>query len=250
MTRVHADDPGRSCRANHRVDERAKLLTSPYTASLAHIEALRAGLTSKERGGFFAHKLFAYDRFIAYLLELDARYPGSGYDRKAFEILERRSAREVLEQVGQSAALHFNGIPQTIVAQETTAEGVADAARRLAALSAKSAGATEIAAAEARVSAADSGLAALETAIRADYPAYYRLRHPQPLAVECAEPGCTTLETFQRSVLAQGEVLLVFDVLEKQSALWLIDNEHVQLVHLPGRAALDGLKPRVSRSSR
>ena len=227
------------------LDDRDEAIAA-YTASLAHIEALRAGLTSKERGGFFAHKLFAYDRFIAYLLELDARYPGSGYDRKAFEILERRSAREVLEQVGQSAALHFNGIPQTIVAQETTAEGVADAARRrLAALSAKSAGATEIAAAEARVSAADSGLAALETTIRADYPAYYRLRHPQPLAVECAEPGCTTLETFQRSVLAQGEVLLVFDVLEKQSALWLIDNEHVQLVHLPGRAALDAAVERV-----
>ncbi len=212
-----------------------------YDAALEQIESLRAGLELGERSKFFGPKLGLYDEYIAYLLELDAKFPGQGYDRKALEIFERKSARAVLEQVGQSAAQHFRGVPAEVVAAEREADGAAERAQAALSklLSATQADQIAIASAEQDLAAAKARAATLEASIKAQYPAYYELRHPQPLLARCGQAPCATIAAFQQTVLRPGELLLVYDLLQGQSVLWLIDRDRVQPVPLAPSAGID-----------
>jgi len=210
-----------------------------FEAAADRIEALRGELSDESnRRSFFETKLAVYDLYIAYLLELNLRFPGKGHDRKALEIFERKSARAVLEQVGESAAQHFRGVPADVVASEREAGVAADRAQSTLSklLSTTGSDQTAIASAEQNLAAAKARVATLDASIKAQYPAYYELRHPQPLAAQCQQPPCPTIAGFQQSVLRPGEVMLVYDLLEKQSALWLIDRDRVQLLPLAGSA--------------
>ncbi len=207
-----------------------------YDATLDQIEALRAGLTGDERSQFFGNALGAFDEYIAYLLDLNGRFPGSGYDRKALEILERKSARAALEQIGRSAAQHFRGVDSKVVADETAADAAVDGTRRLLSKLQATAGTdpAALAAAQQRLADATARATALEASVKTQYPAYDELRHPQPLVVQCRRSPCPTIASFQQSVLRPGELVLAYAVLEGKSALWLIDRERVQLVPLAG----------------
>ncbi len=221
--------------------DRREAALADYDAALEQIESLRAGLERTERSGFFSNKLFVYDEYVAYLLDLDRRFPGQGYDRKALEIFERKSARAVLEQVGQSAAQHFRGVPADVVAAEREADGAAERAQAALSklLSATQADQIAIASAEQDLAAAKARAATLEASIKAQYPAYYELRHPQPLLARCGQAQCATIAAFQQTVLRPGELLLVYDLLQGQSVLWLIDRDRVQPVPLAPSAGID-----------
>jgi len=221
--------------------DRREAALADYDAALEQIESLRAGLERTERSGFFSNKLFVYDEYVAYLLDLDRRFPGQGYDRKALEIFERKSARAVLEQVGQSAAQHFRGVPAEVVAAEREADGAAERAQAALSklLSATQADQIAIASAEQDLAAAKARAATLEASIKAQYPAYHELRHPQPLLARCGQAPCATIAAFQQTVLRPGELLLVYDLLQGQSVLWLIDRDRVQPVPLAPSAGID-----------
>jgi CHAT domain-containing protein len=226
--------------AESHLDRRDAALAD-YDAALVQIESLRAGLAQNERSSFFSNTVFVYDEYIAYLRDLDRRFPGKGYDRKALEIFERKSARAVLEQIGQSAAQHFRGVPPNVVADENAADGAVDQAQSLLSklLSTTGADRIAIASAEQDLAEAKAHVAPLEASIKAQYPAYYELRHPQPLVVQCRQSPCPTIAGFQQSVLWPGELMLVYDLLKGHSVLWLIDRDRVQLVPLAGSADVD-----------
>jgi tetratricopeptide (TPR) repeat protein len=104
-----------------------------YDAAIDGIEALRAGLAQTERSSFYFNKLFAYDEYIGYLEELNRQFPGQGYDRKALDILERKEARAVLEQIAGSSARRFQGVLPDVIAQDkATKAAVEFAQQRLA----------------------------------------------------------------------------------------------------------------------
>ena len=231
--------------ADAHLDRRDQALAE-YDAALERIEALRAGLSDGERSGFFGGKLFLYDEYVSYLLELDGKFPGKGYDRKALEILERRSARAVLEEIGESAAHHFRGVDAKVIAAEDDAGAALDRAetRRSRLLTKSAADQSAAAAAEREVASAKARLATLEADVRARYPAYFELRHPQPLAAQCTAP-CPSIEGFQRTVLRPGELVLAYDLLEPHSALWLIERDRVQLLPLASGKDLDAAVSRL-----
>ena len=227
--------------------KRREAALADYDAALVQIESLRAGLAASERTGFFSNKLAVYDEYIAYLLELEAAFPGNGYGRKALAIFERKNARAVLEQIGQSAAQHFRGVPPAVVAEEGAVAAAADRAQAALStlLSASAASQTALASAEQDLSDAKARVATVEASIKTQYPAYYELRHPQPLTVECPQTPCTTIAGFQQAVLRPGELVLVYDVLPARSVLWLIDRDRVQLVPLAGSAEIDAAVARL-----
>jgi tetratricopeptide (TPR) repeat protein/CHAT domain-containing protein len=218
-----------------------------YDAALDRIEELRAGLDSTERGTYFGTTLFVYDEYIAYLLLLDSQFPGKGYERKALEVLERKSARVVLEQIGQSAAQHFHGVPASVVADEAAANATLERAQAALStlLSSSGADAAAEAAATNDVAAAKARVAALDADVRSRYPAYAQLRRPQPLVVECRTAPCTTFANLQQSILEPGELLAIYDLHEGRSRLWLVDREQIRFVSLPGSEKLDAAVERV-----
>jgi len=214
-----------AARAESRLGRRDDALAD-YDATLERIEALRASLEAgSERRSFFENKLFVYDEYLDYLRELDAAFPGRGYDRKALDVFEREQGRAFLEEIGQSSARTFSGVPPQVTARESE---LASETERVQGLLAKSRSAAAVD--EAAVSALASELAsllrsraALESRLRVAYPAYYALTHPQP-----RDPA-----TLQR-LLGPGEVALVYAVLDDATALWVIDRSHLSLYSLAG----------------
>jgi CHAT domain-containing protein/tetratricopeptide (TPR) repeat protein len=213
-----------AARAEARLGRRDDALAD-YDAALGRIEALRASLEAgSERRSFFENKLFVYDEYLDYLRELDGRYPGRGYDRKALDVFEREQGRAFLEEIGQSSARTFSGVPPEVTARESE---LAAQTERVQTLLAKSRSAAVDGAAVSALAGELADLlrsrAALESRLRVAYPAYFALTHPQP-----RDPA-----TLQR-LLAPGEVALVYAVLDDATALWVIDRSHLSLYSLTG----------------
>jgi CHAT domain-containing protein len=196
-----------------------------YEAAIDEIEQLRGALPETgSRTSFFQQALFVYDDCIAYLLDLDRRFPDKGYDRKAFEIFERRQARTLLEEISQSAAHGFSGVPRAVSDHEATnAAEIVQLEKSLAqARSTAQTSAAAITSLQAELGAVQQRRDALEAVIRSRYPAYYALQHPRPIGVPA----------LQRRVLQSGETMLVYDVLESRTALWVITPTSFRLFDL------------------
>jgi CHAT domain-containing protein/tetratricopeptide (TPR) repeat protein len=218
-----------AARAQASLDDTQKALAN-YEAAIAEIEQLRGALPEAgSRTSFFEQALPVYDDYIAYLLDLDRRFPGKGYDRKAFEVFERRQARTLLEEISQTAAHDFSGVPREVSDQESTiATEIAHLKKSLAqARSTSRTDATAIAALEAELRTVQQRQGALEARIRSGYPAYYTLQHPSPISVP----------TLQEHVLRPGEAMLVYDVLSSRTALWIVTPTSFRLFELEGGTA-------------
>ena len=218
-------------------DEKAAL--ADYDAAIDDIERLRAGISESEsanaRSSFFRSTLYVYDSYIDYLLDLDRLHPNRGYDKKALEIFERREGRAFLEQVGRSSASTFAGAPPELVNQENALSA------NLLLLNDQLSKATPGPGADALRSsrdAADAQLTSFEAKLRDEAPGYYRLLHPQTLS----------LPDYQQNVLHANEAVLVYDVLQDQTALWVISPEATRLFVLPASGS-DALAARLSAAS-
>jgi CHAT domain-containing protein/tetratricopeptide (TPR) repeat protein len=210
-----------------------------YDEALDQIERIRSGLARSERRSFFADKLFVYDEYVDYLIELDGRFPGRGYDRKALEIFERRQARTFLELVAQSAVRNFAGVPAPIVGAERSLS-LEDERLEAALITARSAAHpaySGILALENDVARVARRRATLDATISARYPAFSMLLHPQPLLAESRDPARLTIASLQRDVLRPGEALLVYDVLADRTALWVVTPHALHLSVVPAGAA-------------
>jgi len=69
--------------------------------ALAEIERVRAGLRQAPwRAGYFGDKRSAYAVTVDVLARLHAREPGGGFDARAFGVVQRAKARDLLDRLG------------------------------------------------------------------------------------------------------------------------------------------------------
>jgi tetratricopeptide (TPR) repeat protein len=203
-----------------------------YDSALNQIEGLRVGLVQTERASFFSNKLFVYDEYIAYLQELNRRFPGKKYDRKALDVLERKEARAALEEIARSAARRFQGVaPEVIAEDETTQAAVESAQQRLA--KELGAGVTDVAT-RAALTSARAQRKVFEKGLRRNHPSYYALLHPKPV----------TAGELQH-LLSTDEVLLSYHVVGDKSVLFVVTRSSLEIVQLQGEAALTRAAKRV-----
>ena len=211
-----------------------------YERAVADVDRLRAGLGDKnQRTSFLRTKQFLYDLYVKYLMDLNRRFPDKGYDRKALEIFERQQARTFLEQVAQSATRAFAGVPSEVSSEEQTlSAGAAQLQSAIAqARSVAEPQGARITALETEAANIASQQSALESKIQASYPAYYALLHPVPLAAESQNPAQPSIAAFQQTVLHADEALLVYDVLDDGTALWVVTPKALRALILPGGAS-------------
>lgn len=207
---------------------RYKSAIEHYEQALAILEGLRAGLVERgQQASFLSENLFAYDEFIQLLLRLQAEEPGQGYDRKAFEVFERKQGRVFLEEVGASGARRFAGLPPSVIQRETDL-GDQLAAIRSHLLEERSKPADRLSqervhALEQRLQTLERDRRALETEIKANYPDYYALKYPTPVA----------LNELQTQILQPGEMMLIYGVMEDSTALWIVGRDEFQIFTLP-----------------
>ncbi|MCP4396722.1 MAG: tetratricopeptide repeat protein [bacterium] len=191
-----------------------------YEFALNNIESLRAGLAQKEHKlSFMQGKLHVYDELLDLLFRLHKHHPDKGYARKALEIFERKQGRIFLEEMGQSGARLFAGLPKTIVQRETELETQLEQLRnrlsgeRASAVSDE--GRERIKTLEQHEKILQSKQQALQTRIKSEYPDYHALRYPRPAA----------LSEIQNEVLREDELMLIYGVMWERTGLWLIGRE-------------------------
>jgi tetratricopeptide (TPR) repeat protein len=197
-----------------------------YRQALDTIEGMRAGLGSKEsKSTYMKNKLFVYDELIELLRSLHEKDPTKGYDRQALEIFERKQGRLFLEEMGQSGARNFAGLPEEVKNRETELENRLD---KLQAALVKERSQPQhnqerLQTLETQLQQAREAFQTLKVEIQTKYPDYYALKYPQP----------AKLAELQTQVLKPGEVMLVYGVLTDKTCLWVIGKEVFQLHTLP-----------------
>jgi tetratricopeptide (TPR) repeat protein len=188
-----------------------------YEQALETIETIRAGLSEKEtKTSFTQNKLFVYDDLIILLQTLHEKYPDKGYHRKALEIFERKQGRVFLEEMGKSGARLFAGLPKDISQRERDLEiqleqvrtGLADEHSKPI----SDQNENLIQKLEERKKTLNSEQASLQEQIKTDYPGYYALKYPKPV----------TLAELQQNVLQSGEIMLIYNVMQENTVLWVI----------------------------
>lgn len=197
-----------------------------YRQALDTIEGLRAGLGNKKsKSTYMKNKLFVYDELIELLRSLHEQDPGKGYDREGLEIFERKQGRLFLEEMGQSGARNFAGLPQQVKGRETALENRLDKLQGdlTKARSQSPPDQTRLQTLETELARTRAEFQTLKTEIQAEYPDYYALKYPQP----------ATLMELQTKVLKAGEVLLVYGVMQDKTCLWVIGKEIFRLQTLP-----------------
>ena len=156
---------------------------SHYRQALDTIEGLRAGLGSKEsKSTYMKNKLFVYDELIELLRSLHEKDPAKGYDREALEIFERKQGRLFLEEMGQSGARNFAGLPEQVRSQETELENRLD---KLQAALVKERSQPQpekarLQTLETELQQSREAFQTLKAEIQAKHPDYYALKYPQP----------------------------------------------------------------------
>jgi tetratricopeptide (TPR) repeat protein len=193
-----------------------------YEQAFDNIEKLRGGLTEKEHKlSFMQNKLSVYEEFLEFLQIFHQAQPNKHYDRKALEIFERKQSRIFLKEMGESGARRFAGIPEEIsqVDQEFEQQIATIRKSRTEALAqGKNAEPHRKQLEKLQAKQAD-----FEKTLKTDYPAYYAIKYPKT----------ATLETLQKDVLQTDELMLIYNVREKATDLWVVSKEHFAWFTVP-----------------
>jgi len=144
---------------------------------------------------------------IALLQSQHSKRPNQHYDRKAIEIFERKQGRIFLEEMGKSGARRFVGLPTDIIQQEQT---LANQWQREN-ITPK------------QWEKLEKEQAKFETMLAKKHPKYHALKYPKP----------ANLKTLQNQVLHQDEMMLVYNVMEENTILWVIGKHYFQMFTIP-----------------
>ncbi len=199
-----------------------------YERAVDTIEGLRGSLNEEgARGTYMENKMRVYDELVGLLLILHRKDPSKGYDRRSFEIFERKQGRSFLEAMGKSGAKHFAWLPQQLRDREDgLEEELARCKQSLAEEKSRPPGQrnkVEIEILSKRVGQLKDALRAFEAELQRDFPDYYALKHPRP----------ASLVELQERVLRPGELILAYGVLDKETVLWSMSREHFELLSIP-----------------
>lgn len=199
--------------ARLRNDSRA---IASFETAINIIESIRSEITLDEDRLFFDKgKLDVYNEYIRLLMRLHKKYPERKYDRKAFEIFERRQGRQFLEQLQKSGSVRFSGVPDEILRQERDTEQELHVTRsamfnlmRIPSTESKA----EFSKLQKKLTQIERDYKNLQEKIKDRYPQYFVLKHPKPVDIS----------TLQHDVLSPGETIWIYKVLKDETILWVI----------------------------
>ncbi len=197
-----------------------------YEQAMNSIESLRIGIPAKSKTEidkiiFMHEKSLVYDQLIELFQLLHKKHPKKGYDKKSFEIFERKQSRVFLEQMGKSGARNFAGVGDVTLQKERKFESqIAKFQSDLANERSKpieDRNDDRIRFLEQHLENATKSLESLvKNTICEKYKDYCDLKYNTKHA---------TLSELQKTVLKPGEVMLVYNVMENITCLWVISKK-------------------------
>jgi len=210
-----------------------------YRQAIDEIEKMRAGLAQKDmKASYMQDKMHVYNELIELFATLNKQNPLLGYDQKSFEIFERKQGRVFIEEVAKSGARNFSGIPTDIVDKEANLSAefvkIQSAIEKDFQKDSKNKEKVRTENLRAEFDFIKQRLQALRETIENKYPEYHALKHPQPVE----------LKYLQASVLESDEVMLVYNVMDEFTFLWMIGKDHFS-IH-PINAGVDDFTEQVA----
>ncbi|HSE42128.1 MAG TPA: CHAT domain-containing protein, partial [Acidobacteriota bacterium] len=194
--------------------------------AIDEIEKVRSRASSEEsKSGFLAKNLEVYEDLIAFLIELERKYPDQNYNAQAFGYSERAKARAFLDSMTEfrsgirkglteEQALKENAILQKVsnlqskLWEESNDEKQKDARKKL--------------------QDAETELDGFIVNLRLNNPEYAQLKYPEPYDLKKA----------QKQIDADTAMLEYF-VGEAHSFVFAVNRSGVQVASLPPRAQLE-----------
>jgi CHAT domain-containing protein/tetratricopeptide (TPR) repeat protein len=209
-----------------------------FQEALRLSESLRSEVTiPDQRATYFANLVRPFDQYIDFLMERHAKEPDAGFDRRAFDVSERRRARALLDSLRAARADIRRGVDPSLLEEEERIRSRlnATALEHFSGIESATSGIVEDRTKIADPSKADltlllAELARVETAIRKQSPRYAELMQPRPLRVQAVQ-----------AMLDDDTVLLNYTLGEKKSFLWVISKSSLNSFVLPPKAKMEHL---------
>jgi CHAT domain-containing protein/tetratricopeptide (TPR) repeat protein len=199
-----------------------------YARAIRTVEGLRQHVQDEAaRTVFLQGKLAAYEGIVALLYRLHEASPGQGYDRQALQYAQRVKARAFLELLAEAKAEIRRGMkPEQLDEEHAILREMARLQRGLLQASLTEARRKGL---ETELTEVEGRLERFRDTLRRTSPEYAAVRYPEP------EP----LEALQSELLDEHSLLIEFMLGEEKSFAWLVSDHGVEMVALPGRAALE-----------
>ena len=206
-----------------------------YARAIETIEGIRQQVQEDAaRTVFLQRKMTAYEGMVEILHRLHQAAPDAGHDRQALAYAQRAKARAFLDLLAEARAEVRQGM--TAEQFEEEQEILRAIARVQRSLLQGSPAEAERRRLEGELRAAEGRLDAFRDELRRRNPEYAALRYPE------LEP----IERLQSEL--DGETRLVeFMIAGERSFAWLLSRDHVEMVALPGRQALEAAVGRYRR---
>lgn len=217
----------RTERALGRLDEALRQIT----ASIKIIESLRLQIASPSlRASYFASVHKHYGLYIALLMQMEQRQPGTGYAATALQASESARARSLLETLMEAGANLRQGVDASLLERERLLQQSLNAKAvyqmRLLNNERTQAGGEEI---EREIRQLTAEYQEVQAQIRIQSPHYANLVQPQLLR----------LEEIQAELQDNHTMLLEFELGDEKSYLWAVTAQTINSFELPPRAKIE-----------
>lgn len=218
-------------KAYSKQKELKKALQS-YKNSISIIENIRSQIKLEELKATYLgtdKRIAAYHNLIDLLVSLHRSEPEKGYDRQAFNYLERAKARAFLDRLEISQVNISNGINYKLINQEK--ELMKDISKLYTKLLATELSFQEKNNIQKELDNLESQLETLKREIRSKSPAYAGLKYPQII----------TLEQTQKEILNKKTAFFAYSIGEENSFLFVITKNSLKIFSIPSRDDLQKL---------
>jgi len=218
-------------KAYSKQKELKKALNS-YKNSISIIESIRSQIKLEDLKASYLgtdKRIVAYHNLIDLLVTLHKSEPEKGYDRQAFNYLERAKARAFLDRLEVSQVNISNGIDYKLINQEK--ELMKEISKLYTKLLATDLSFQEKNDIQKELANLEDMLETIKREVRSKSPAYAGLRYPQ----------ISTLEQTQKKILNKKTAFFAYSIGEENSFLFVITKNNLRIFSVPRREDLQEL---------
>jgi len=200
-----------------------------YKVSISLIEDIRSSIKLEELKASYLgadKRIEAYQNLIDLLATLQKTNPDKGYDKEAFNYLERAKARAFLDSLEVAEVDISQGINPVLANHEK--ELVRDISKAYGKLLAPGFSAEEKEKISGQIKSSEDQLEALKREIRMSSPAYADLKYPKVI----------TYDEVQHELMSSGEAYFAYSVGKEKSHAFVVTRNGLKIFDLPARGIL------------
>jgi CHAT domain-containing protein/Tfp pilus assembly protein PilF len=200
-----------------------------YKVSISLIEDIRSSIKLEELKASYLgtdKRIEAYQNLIDLLATLQKVEPDKGYDKEAFNYLERAKARAFLDSLEVAEVDISQGINPVLANREK--ELMRDISKAYGKLLAPGFSAEDKEKISEQIKSSEDQLEALKREIRMSSPAYADLKYPKVI----------TYDEVQHELMSSGEAYFAYSVGKEASHAFVVTRNGLKIFDLPARGIL------------